>query len=66
MSASFAMGLLIIAAELACLAVGLFPVLRGLHRATCDTETEWARVMAAVDAARADIDIELWEKEMSA
>jgi hypothetical protein len=59
-----AVGLVIIAAQLAALAVGLYPVLRHMHR-----RDEWAEIVATVEALRADvdrdIDIELWEKEVS-
>jgi uncharacterized protein YoxC len=60
---TLAVGLVIIAAELAVLAVGLYPVLRHMHR----SRDEWAQIVATVEALRADVDrdIELWEREVS-
>jgi hypothetical protein len=59
---TLAVGLVIIAAQLAALAVGLYPVLRHMHR-----RDEWAQIVATVEAARADVDrdMELWEREVA-
>jgi hypothetical protein len=63
---TLAVGLVIIAAQLAVLATGLYPVLRHMHRRH-RLDAEWARIAAVVEAARADVarDIELWEREVS-
>jgi hypothetical protein len=58
---TLAVGLVIIAAQLAVLATGLYPVLRHMHR-----RDEWAEIVATVEAARADVEQDWvkWEQEV--